>query len=320
MNGGIGGYFELEMVCQSSFPHDDGVLLNSGRNALEYVLRSFSEVRHLWVPYYTCDVVLEPLEKLHISYSFYRINLSLELQDFIPLKKGEYLLYTNYFGIKDGYVRMLANHYGSQLIVDNAQAWFTQPIEQTSSIYSPRKYIGIPDGGIAYCQNGLNVNLFEQDYSFDRCSHLLKRIDSGASEGYDDFKVNSRSLCNQPIRRMSKLTKTLLSSIEFETVKKNRLANFNKLHEALKASNRFVVPEISSFKCPMIYPYFTDDHGLRQKLIDNKIYVATYWPNVREWVTEDSQERELVEKLLPIPCDQRYDENAMQHIIAIINR
>ena len=29
----IGGYFELELLDQGGFPHDDGVLLNSGRNA-----------------------------------------------------------------------------------------------------------------------------------------------------------------------------------------------------------------------------------------------------------------------------------------------
>ena len=70
----IGGYFELELPDYGGFLHDDGVLLNSGRNALEYVLLSLPNVRHLWIPYYTCDAILEPIKKLDIVYSFYRMN------------------------------------------------------------------------------------------------------------------------------------------------------------------------------------------------------------------------------------------------------
>ena len=61
---GIGGYFELELPDSGGFLHNDGVLLNSGRNALEYVLRALGEVKGLFIPYYTCDVVMEPVEKL----------------------------------------------------------------------------------------------------------------------------------------------------------------------------------------------------------------------------------------------------------------
>ena len=317
MRDEIGGYFELELPKRGGFLHDDGVLLNSGRNALEYVLRSMPDVRHLWIPYYTCDSILEPITKLGIPYTFYHINERLELKDGLALQDGDYLLYTNYFGIKDSYVKQLAMQYGSQLIVDNAQAWFAEPIEGVCTTYSPRKYVGIPDGGIAYCPKGLDVNQFEQDRSFDRCSHLLKRIDVGAEEGYADFKANDQTLCNQPIRKMSKLTKALLSSIDFEEVKRKRIANFRYLHEALKCTNKYDVPEMTSFACPMVYPYLTDDISLRQKLIDNKLFVATYWPNVMEWAKDGMLERELMERLLPIPCDQRFGEEKIQRILNI---
>ena len=68
----------------------------------------------------------------------------------------------------------------------------------------------------------------------------------------------------------------------------------------------------------MVYPYLTDDISLRQKLIENKVFVATYWPNVREWTKDGMLERELMERLLPIPCDQRYKEEEMAEIIKII--
>lgn len=33
----IGGYFNFELRKNGSFPHDNGILLNSGRNALEVI-------------------------------------------------------------------------------------------------------------------------------------------------------------------------------------------------------------------------------------------------------------------------------------------
>lgn len=315
---GIGGYFELEIPDRGSFFHDDGMLLNSGRNALEYVLMALGDVKHVLIPYYTCDVVLEPMLKLNIPYSFYHINQNLELDDFPSLKAGEYLIYTNYFGIKDKYVRKLADLYGLQLIVDNAQAWFAEPINGLGTIYSPRKYVGLPDGGVAYCMKHLDESSFDQDVSFERCSHLLKRIDLGPSGGYADFKENSKQLVDQPIKRMSILTKKMLSSIANEVVHDKRRKNFEFLHSHLKNTNRFEMPSVDSFACPMVYPYLTDDPSLRQSLIDNKVFVATYWPNVKEWTTEDMLERKLMERLIPIPCDQRYGEKEMSSIVSLV--
>lgn len=316
----IGGYFELELPDRRIFPHDEGILLNSGRNALEYALRALGDVNRLFIPFYICDVVLEPLDKLGVPYILYHINHNLELEELPTLQKGEYLLYTNYFGIKDEYVKKLANHYGSQLIVDNVQAWFSKPLQNASTIYSPRKYVGVPDGGVAYCPKSIDEDSFEQDLSFDRCSHLLKRIDLDLSDGYVDFKEISRQLVGQPVKRMSELTRRLLSSIDFEEVKNRRRKNFEYLHEHLKDTNLFEVPSMDTFACPMVYPYLVDDATLRQRLITNNVFVATYWPNVIEWVKEGELERELAEKLLPLPIDQRYGENEMQVICEIVSR
>ena len=41
----IGGYFELADCEQAdNFPHINGVLLNTGRNALEYILRTIKRI------------------------------------------------------------------------------------------------------------------------------------------------------------------------------------------------------------------------------------------------------------------------------------
>ena len=316
----IGGYFSLEIkeTFQENTIHSQGLFLNSGRNALEYILSSLSVVSKLWIPYFTCDVVLEPIKKLGIPYDFYRINEHLELCEDIQLASDEYLLSTNYYGIKDSYMENLARKYGSHLIVDNAQALYAHPIEGIKTFYSPRKFAGIPDGGIAYMEAGKDIQSFDTDVSYDRLSHLLKRIDLGAGAGYTDFKDNSRKLANQPIMQMSRLTGVLFASIDFEGIRERRLKNFRILHEALKSSNQLAIPAIGSFSCPLVYPYFTNDCTLKKKLIDNKVFVATYWPNVLEWCKEDTLEYQLADRIIAIPIDQRYGEEEMKYITNLI--
>lgn len=316
MINSIGGYFSLELQRNNSFLHDDGILVNTGRNALEYILRALSDVKLLYIPYYTCNVILEPLNKLNIAYSFYHINMCLEINTEISLKEGEYLLYTNYFGIKDKYIKDISLVYGNQLIIDNAQAFYAEPVYGISAIYSPRKFVGIPDGGIAYCSK--RYEIVEQDESYDRCSHLLKRHDLGASGGYEDFHLNSAKLHEQPIRRMSKLTETMIRSIDFEAVKEQRRRNFGVLHEGLFKSNKLSVPAMDTFVCPMVYPYLCKDVVLKKYLIDNQIFVPTYWPNVVEWCQADMLEHELANMLIAIPIDQRYIEDDMSRIIKLI--
>jgi hypothetical protein len=174
----------------------------------------------------------------------------------------------------------------------------------------------VPDGAYLYTSQVLEQDL-EQDLSFERMSHLLKRIDSGAEAGYLDFRNNDDALCDQEIKCMSRLTDALLAGVDYIGAKQRRRDNFALLDEQLKDSNRIRLA-LDDEAVPMVYPYWTEDASLRQKLIANKVFVATYWPNVKEWTKNGMLEYELAEKLIPIPVDQRYGMQEMNRIIDII--
>lgn len=252
-----------------------------------------------------------------INYEFYHINELLEPVSFPELGREEAFLYTNYFGLKQGCVRFLAKKYGDHLIVDNAQAFFAEPIEGIDTFYSARKFFGVADGAYLYTEQQLVIDL-DSDVSYERMSHLLKRIDLGAEAGYLDFRYNDDSLCNQDIKLMSKLTEAILSGIDYESVKKQRRENYAFLDKSLTDSNQIHL-ELEEDAVPMVYPYLTDDVFLRQRLIDNKVFVAAYWPSVSGWTTEGMLERELTEGILPLPIDQRCGIGNMKEIITIIN-
>lgn len=310
----IGGYFELELPHAVEY-HSKAIALNTGRNCLEYILR-VRGYRNVYLPYYSCEVLLEPFRKLDVNYMFYHINERLEIEEPISLDDDEALLYINYFGLKQECVESLAQQYGSRLIVDNTQAFFARHIEAIDTFYSCRKFFGVADGAYLYCDKQLEMDL-EQDQSWQRMGYLLKRIDDSPEAAYSDFRAKSEQLKDNPIMTMSCLTQRIMMSIDYNQVAACRRENYKMLDEALGDSNGIKL-ELDDDAVPMIYPFLATDLNLRQRLIDNRVYVAQYWPNVFDWCNEDNNDYQLTKHLLPLPIDQRYGKEEMNTIIKII--
>ena len=312
----IGGYFSLELPLRGEY-HKDANRLNTGRNCLEYILRARG-YKKVYVPYYTCEAVTEPINKLGIPYEFYHIDIHFEICDCFTLKADEALLYTNYFGLKQRYVEQLAEKHGSRLIVDNTQAFYAKPLNGIDTYYTCRKFFGVADGAYLYTDKQL-VDDFEQDESYDRMAHLLKRIDLSAEQGFADFRRADDGLDNQPIRIMSKLTQRIMQSIDYEDAAKKRRENYLYLHDVLGNTNNLEL-QLEDDAVPMVYPFLAPIKGLREKLIEKKVFVARYWPNVLDWTTKDDMEYLLAFQVQPLPIDQRYGAEEMQRIIETIKQ
>ncbi len=311
----IGGYFDLE-VRRGTSCYPSAVALNSARNAFEYILRA-SAPSKVYMPKFTCDVMLEPLEKTKTAYVFYELDENLEIKGGIAPEDDEFVVYTNYFGIKDKYCHALARQLESKLIVDCSQAFYYVPVGEEQVFYSPRKFIGVADGAYLITQTKLSEDL-PRDTSYQRMDHLLKRVDLGAEAGYGDFKKNDDSLIGQPIKTMSLLTEKILDSLDYESIKETRHRNFQLLHQKLESSNLLKIND--TFAAPMVYPFRVHDASqLKEKLIKNRIFVPTYWPNVFTWCTEGETEYQLARDIVPLPIDQRYNEDDMQRILEVIS-
>lgn len=310
----IGGYFSIELPHREEY-HKNAIRLNTGRNCLEYIFR-VRGYKKVYMPYYTCEAVMEPINKLGIPYEFYHIDIHFEIRDRFTLKEGEALLYTNYYGLKQRYVEQLAAKVSNRLIIDNTQAFYAKPLSGIDTFYTCRKFFGVPDGAYLYCDKELDEEI-EQDYSYDRVAHLVKRIDLSAEEGFKDFRQVDDGLDNQPIRKMSKLTQCMMQGIDYEAVAKCRRSNFQLLHKALGKENDLEL-HLEDNAVPMVYPYLVPVEGLRERLIENKIFVARYWPNVLDWTTKDEIDYLLAYQMQPLPIDQRYGEEEIGKIIKIV--
>ena len=312
----IGGYFELELDCGREY-HKGALRLNLGRTAFEYILMA-KGVHKIFLPYYICDVMMEPVRRIGIDFEFYHIDEKLEPAfDYSSLDQNEYFLYINYFGLKDKFICSLVNEV-SNLIIDNSQSFFSKPVPGKDTFYSPRKFFGIPDGAYLYTDKKLDMDLV-QDFSFSRMKHLVGRIETGAEKSYKLFKKDEALLTGQSIKKMSNLTYHMLDSINYKNVSKKRRENFNFIHGTLGGRNQLdfdLIPDT----VPMIYPFLNPNGAtLRERLINSRIFIASYWPNVLKTVPKDSFDYNLARNLIALPIDQRYTTRHMCRLTEIIN-
>lgn len=318
----IGGYFSLE-VNDGRERHHRALHLNAGRYALEYILK-VRKYKKVYLPYFICDSVMEPIERLGVAYEFYHINERLEPAVKLQPKDDEAVLYVNYFGLKNSFASTFCYAY-KNTILDQTQAFYSEQGNkyedkrvQCDTFYSCRKYFGVPDGAYLYTDCLLEEEL-PQDESFERMAFLTKRIDRSAQEGYADFHANDKTLSIVGIKRMSRLTEAMMKGIDYSAKAERRIRNFHILRKALEESNRFKWA-MDYGTVPLVYPYYVENGAeLRQRLIENQVFCARYWPNVLEWCRPATLEYQLAENLVCLPIDQRYCEEDMKRILEIIN-
>jgi hypothetical protein len=316
----IGGYFELELRKLTEHLYPSALKFQSARTAF-YALLEAGKPKHIWMPKYICNSMLLPIYALNIDIIFYDLTSQLGVSDSVSIAENDWILFVNYFGICTKQESELLTRFNpGQIIFDHSQAFYVSPVDCLATIYSPRKFFGVPDGGYLVT----NIKIAEPQYfdtaSASRCTHLLQRLDGDITSGYESFKNAEASLNDCWPRKMSTLTNQMLSSLDYELIKSTRKTNFTFLHHHLKDINGLEL-SLESIDSPMCYPLFLDDATeMRLKLIENKVFVSTYWNEVKERVNHGSLEHKLVENCLPIPCDQRYEKKDLMFILKLISK
>lgn len=311
----IGGYFELELrTGQSLYPH--AAAFNAARWAFRALVQARG-LRRVHLPYYLCGVLVEALEGLNVSVQAYGLDARLEIATPVNLKTDEALLFVNYFGLKSPYIDQdLTQRYGQQLIIDNSQALFCEAPPGIPTLYSPRKFVGVADGGWLVNAPG-NLEPPRPGQSRHRFTALLGRLEQAPDEHYAAYQACEASLGDAGIEAMSDSTRRVLDSIDYPDIARRRIDNLALLRQRLDGLNRFTAWPAHNPPA-LCYPLLLDSPqqaaGLRRHLLMQTIYVPCYWREVIDSPTAPPFERHLAECLLPLPLDQRYDCEAMQRL------
>lgn len=306
----IGGYIEFERNTGSLY-HENAIALNCGRAALEYLIKA-KGIRKLYVPYFCCDSIAQPCRRCNVEYEYYHID-----SGFYPifdklLGEDEWLYIVNYYGqISNQQIEKYKKAYG-RIIVDYAQSYFQMPVDGVDTLYTCRKFFGVPDGAFLYTDKHLHD--LEQDESFERIHYILGRYERSGSEFYEESVANNKLFATESLKSMSKLTTNLLRGIDYDVVKKCRTDNFAYLHEHLGWRNKIqlTIPDGA-----FMYPFYSENGmAVRKELQKKQVYIPTLWPDVFNVCNECSLEYDYAMNVLPLPVDQRYSINDMMYLVA----
>lgn len=310
----IGGYIEFEYFHGKEY-HENAIKLNCGRNCLAYLIEAY-KIEKIYLPYFLCSSVKNVCDKYSIDIEYYHINERFE--PIIPksFENNGWFYLVNYYGQLSKKKIIEIKKTINNIIVDNAQAFFSQPIDEIPTIYTCRKFFGVSDG--AYLCNSSIVNRsLEQDLSYDRMLFLLGRFEKSANEFYPYYSANNRQFIIEEIKIMSKITENILKSLDYEYIRKRRTDNFDYLKSKLNGINKL---EISSIDGAFAYPlYLSNADEIRKKLQSKKVYIPTLWPDVFDICDKSVLEYSYAKNILPIPVDQRYGVEDMEYICELIS-
>ena len=311
MKNPIGGFIELEISVGSADYHPNALALSNGRACFNQILKA-ERPSMVYVPFYTCNALLDPLEINGIPYKFYRLGRNLEPLFDGDLKSDEMLVVINYYGINGKLMEQFDEQYRQQLIIDNTMGFFCKEYDYAFSFNSCRKFFGVPDGGYLYSPTKLGSP--PERITDIKTNYLISRILKKEDVYYQEYLENEKNLSSK-ILGMSFLTELLLSNVDFELAKSRRRSNFLNLHDQLKELNLLNL-KLTEDDVPHYYPLLPLKKIDKSKFHRDKIFVPTLWPDVlTRGFSEFAWEREVTERIIPLPVDHRYNHTQMEILV-----
>lgn len=317
----IGSFIDLQLPRGMEYRKEKNIArLNSGRTAIYHAFR-LTGCETVWLPYYQCDTVREFLLRKKQKIKYYHIDGNFNPVDLTP-EKNEAVLLVNYYGVMSfDRMKELASKYDN-VIIDNSQGFFTEPIENCFNVYSARKFVGVPDGAYVVGKNADRfTDEYEQGYSSDTAVFLLQRAEYGCEgKTYKSRSVNEHRIDTEDIMLMSPLTRKILDATDYEIIKEKRRENFAYAQEIFGEINKIDAEKYYDETCvPMVYPLVVEDDGLLDRLLENKHFQGHWWSYLLDEVEENTFEYWISRYVIPITIDQRYGKKELDFVRSIVN-
>lgn len=286
----IGGIFGLEEAqgmngCKPPFLKGRDIFLVNARSGILLLVEMLSPHK-VWMPSYLCDSMLQAVDKSATSLRFYEVNYDLSvpsLEWVDNVQRGDLVILIDYFGFPcESSCSIRVREQGAWVLEDACQALLSEDIGRFSDfvLFSPRKFLGVPDGGI------LTLNC---ETDFDRIDlerppteWLLKTLFAtilrrefdihGVGRRWFELFQEAENECPVGYYAMSELSKTLLmSGFNYSEVAQRRIENYHIL--TAKLGHLALFPKLSSGVVPLGFPIHVEKRDqVRQMLFDHGIY------------------------------------------------
>lgn len=320
----MGGYFELDLPILEDI-HPEAIGYQSARAAIRAVLEC-SKAEKIFIPAYICESIIQVCRDSGLKLVTYELNEVLYPKvDFEDKLNNALVLYVNYFGICQYNIKKLLRKIPKdKLIIDNSHALFAPHLGELATIYSPRKFVGLPDGGLLKASQSLKISPPEVEDigSLNRMNYLFTRLAYSAKEGYEGFNNARLSLENSRPLKMSRLTTRLMQSISWSKTAERRKKNYALMAKELDSINSF--PQLKSDnEVPLCYPLMLSGYdvtNIKLALSQANIFTPTYWLDAVIRIKANSIEYKLIKNTLFLPIDQRLDAADIKLICKQVTR
>jgi len=332
-SGGIvGGLFGLERghnadASAAWFLTRRDVHLANARSGIR-LLADLMRPTSVWAPSFLCQAIVDAVESSAATLRYYEVDYDLGIPTdrwTSELAPGDLVLLIDYFGFPfDRGMGARARERGAMVLEDASQALLSRHVGLHSDfvLFSPRKWVGVPDGGILRLGDGCSLEMPALEppaaawwlKALD-AAVLRREFDGGlpTREWYELFREAEQASPVGPYA-MSQLTRTILeNSVDYPQVARRREENYRTLLEDL--ADYAIFPVLQPGVTPLGFPVrIRNRDEVRQRLFEQEIYPPVHWPvaGVVPRIYEASHL--LADRILTIPCDQRYGREDMRRI------
>lgn len=297
----------------------------NARSALRHILTSLQPAR-LWLPAYSCADILQAALGLKLPILFFPASPGLHPETgFLrnALKAHDAVLGINYFGrpADAAWRRLVQDRPDVVWVEDCAQSAETGAAHCSGlRIFSPRKILGVADGGLLVDTDGVLPApvLRTGSSALLRHPYLLRRSDPADRDNETWFRAFQRAEAAMTISdcAMTTLSTTALQRIELASITEPRIRNYAILNEGLAQFALFSEP--TPVWAPLGFPMRSDRAGaLCAKLAEHRIYAPRHWQTLAT-PKPPTIEHDLSRHILTLPCDQRYGESDMERVVRVV--
>ncbi len=283
---------------------------SNARSALAALLAQ-RQVRRLWLPAYVCTAVADAAAGLDVAW--YAVSPTLEPDtDRLArdLAQGDAVLVVDYFGRAPGpaFAALATARRDVLWIEDRAQALAPDATPWGDVIlYSPRKLLGVADGGVL-----LSNTVLPQPGEPDDDPNLWAPEDARAADPAGDapegwyplFQQREVSFAvgHQPI---STRTYAALNAVAAAPIVAARKANWRVLAQRL--GDLALWPILEPSFSPLAFPVLVEDAAHASKaLAERRLWCPRHWADLPAGAGGDPVATDLSCRMLSLPCDQRY--------------
>jgi len=272
----------------------------NGRSSFDIIIKSIKP-KKIFLPYYACKDLLKVVKLNKIKFQHYAIDETFKPKNKIILKKNEYALLINYFGIDN--IKKSKKNY----IYDLSLSFFNNTNKLDLFFNSARKFIYTSYGSFLSLKN-FNNKIFSEEFNN---KNILPK-------NYKQFKYNEKK---QNIITKLFPNKYLDENLIYQNFKKIiniRKKNYSFFYNQLKNINMLKLKKKAHG--PLYFPLLLNNgEQIRKELKKIKIYTPILWENLKK-TKQFSFEYHLAKNCIFLPIDQRYNIKDMNYIYTNLMR